>query len=149
MVTRKGILRTVSIALPAVLLCFVFAPRANAGQWNELTRISFSGPVEVPGHVLPAGTYDFQLMNSSSNRDIVEIFNKNRTRLFAIVMAEAAYRLRPTDRTVITFAERPVGTPEAIHKWFYPGNYYGVRFVYSHSRIEMAATRAKTRSARG
>jgi hypothetical protein len=150
MLTRTGIIRSLSIGLPALLLCFVAVPRARASEWDEQTWLTFSAPVEIPGHVLPAGTYDFQLANSLSNRNIVEIFNKQRTRLYAIVLGQPAYRVNPTGKTVVTFSERPVDTPEAIHKWFYPGMMYGIRFVYRHHSMErMAANGVKTGAARG
>ena len=151
MLTRKRILSSPAIALSAVLSCFVLIPRAHASEWNEQTWVTFSAPVEVPGHALPAGTYDFQLMNLPSDRNIVEILNKDRTRLYAVVMGEAAYRMQPTSKTVFTFEERPVDTPEAIHKWFYPGRLYGLQFFYSHPKDnEIAqANVPKTLSARG
>jgi LPXTG-motif cell wall-anchored protein len=42
---------------------------------------------------------------------------------------------------VITFDERPVGSPEAIKAWFYPGDNYGHEFVYPKAK---AVTLAKT-----
>jgi hypothetical protein len=36
-------------------------------------------------------------------------------------MAIANYRLTPADKTVITFNEVPVGAPQTIRAWFYPG----------------------------
>lgn len=150
MMTRTGIIRSLAIGLPAFLLCFVFAPRARASEWNEQTCITFSAPVEIPGHVLPAGTYDFQLASGVSNRNVVEIFNKQRTKLYAIVLGQSAFRYDPTSKTVVTFSERPVDTPEAVHKWFYPGMRYGIRFVYPrHSMVDMAANKVKTRAAQG
>lgn len=149
MMTRNGILRSLTVAVSAVLFCFVFAPKARAGEWDEQTWVTFSQPVEVPGRVLPAGTYDFQLANLSSDRNIILIFNKDRTRLYDITIGQTAYRMHPTSRTVITFSERPVGSPMAIHKWFYPGNNYGLRFVYSHPREEMAMAKNKTITANG
>jgi hypothetical protein len=149
LITRNGILRSLTITLSAVLFCFVLAPGARAGEWNERTLITFSQAVEVPGRVLPAGTYDFQLANDPSNRDIVLIYNKNQTRLYDIVMGLASYRMRPTSRTVVTFSERPVGSPMAIHRWFYPGNHYGLQFIYPHSQVEMARAKNTNSTANG
>jgi len=141
--TRTRFLQSVSIGISAALLCFLFAPLAHAGEWNERTRVTFSGPVEVSGHVLPAGTYSFQILNNPSEHNIVEIFNKNRTRLDAIVMAESAYRVQPTGRSVFTLAERPSDSPPALNKWFYPGRLYGLKFVYPH--VNLRVTEAKVR----
>jgi MYXO-CTERM domain-containing protein len=49
------------------------------------------------------------------------------------------YRLRATDKTVITFRERLIGEPEALRAWFYPGRNWGEEFVYPKARaIELA-----------
>jgi len=36
-------------------------PRATADESDEKTVFTFSGPVEIPGQVLPAGTYVLKL----------------------------------------------------------------------------------------
>jgi hypothetical protein len=45
---------------------------------------------------------------------------------------------------VINFGEVPVGSPEAIRAWFYPGNTIGNEFVYPKSRATVLAKAAKT-----
>jgi anti-sigma factor RsiW len=89
--------------------------------------------------VLPAGTYVFKLVNSSSNRHIVQIFNKDQTKIYATVLAIPNYRLVPKNKTVITFNEGVRGQPEAIRAWFYPGANWGEEFVYPKTKaIELA-----------
>jgi len=136
-------------AAPAVLglavLGVAFSPTAKADDYNKKTTITFSGPVEIPPvyitgmRVLPAGTYVFKLMNSQSNRHIVQIFNKDETRIYATVLAIPNYRLEPKDKTVITFNEGVRGAPEAIRAWFYPGANWGEEFVYPKAKaVELA-----------
>jgi uncharacterized surface anchored protein len=121
------------------LLAFLFPSSARADQWNEKTIVTFSQPVELPGIVLPAGTYTFKLLDSQADRHIVQVFNKYQTHLYATIMAIPDYRLRPTGKTVIKFEETPPGNPEAIKAWFYPGDNFGQEFVYPKSRaIELA-----------
>jgi len=129
----------VAALLCAGLVGFAFAPTAAADEWDKKTVVTLSAPVEVPGKVLPAGTYVFKLLNSPSDRHIVQIFDKDEKRLYATVLAIPDYRLQPTGDTVIRFEERPIGTPEAIKAWFYPGDVYGQEFVYPHKRaVELA-----------
>ena len=129
-------------AMSVAVLCLLAVPGATADDWNRETVITFSGPVEVPGvgaQTLPAGTYVFKIFNSQSDRHIVQIFSKDKTQLFTTVLAIPNYRLHTTDKTVITFAERPAGQPEALKAWFYPGRQWGEEFVYTKSRaIELA-----------
>ncbi|HLG96637.1 MAG TPA: LPXTG cell wall anchor domain-containing protein [Bryobacteraceae bacterium] len=118
---------------------FVLVSQAKADEWDKKTVVTFSGPVEIPGKVLPAGTYVFRLLNSASNRNIVQIFDKDEKQLFATMLAIPDYRLQPSDKPVIRFEERASGSPEAIKAWFYPGDVYGQQFVYPHKRaVELA-----------
>src|SRR6478609_778641 len=121
------------------------APGAKADEWNRKTVITFSGPVEIPGvhlagwGVLPAGTYVFKILDSQSDRHIVQIFNKEETTIYATILAIPNYRLKATDKTVITFRERAAGQPEALRAWFYPGQNWGEEFVYSKAKaVELA-----------
>jgi hypothetical protein len=102
---------------------------ARADDRNKETILTFRRPVEVPGRVLAAGTYVFRLEDSESNRGIVQIFTDDRKQLLATIVAVPDYRVQ-TDDTVVTLEERPAGSPEAIHSWFYPGVNQGLRFVY-------------------
>jgi hypothetical protein len=104
--------------------------RAAADEWDQRTTFTFSGPVEVPGQVLSAGTYVFKLADSQSDRHIVQVFSKDERHLYGTFLTIADQRLRPAKKPIITFDERPVGSPEAIRAWFYPGEDYGHDFVY-------------------
>jgi hypothetical protein len=129
------------------LMGAVFSPAAKADEWNRKTKITFSGPVEIPGvhlkgwGVLPAGTYVFKVLDSQSDRHIVQIFSADEKTVYATILAIPNYRLKATDKTVITFRERPAGEPEALHAWFYPGRNWGEEFVYPKARaVELAKT---------
>ncbi len=135
------------MALGVTLLGAALASSAFADEANKKTVITFSGPVEIPGvhltgwGVLPAGTYVFKLMDSLSDRHIVQIFNQDESVIYATILAIPNYRLKATDKTVITFRERPAGEPEALRAWFYPGDNYGQEFVYGKAKaMELAKT---------
>jgi hypothetical protein len=129
-------------AFSITLLCVMFSSTVSAQTSNKKTSVTFSGPVEIPGvgaQVLPAGTYVFRLLDSQSDRHIVQIFNKDESHLYATILAIPNYRLRATDKTVMTFAERAAGEPQAIRAWFYPGDNSGQEFVYPKKRaVELA-----------
>jgi hypothetical protein len=128
----------------------VLAPGARADEWNRKTTITFSGPVEIPGvhltgwGVLPAGTYVFKILDSQSDRHIVQIFNQDETMIYATILAIPNYRLKATDKTVITFTERPAGEPEALRAWFYPGRNWGEEFVYPKAKAVALAKASNT-----
>src|SRR6476660_3089765 len=134
--------KTLGTLLCLAVLCVIVVPLATADDYNRKTIVTFSGPVEVPGvgaQTLPAGTYVFKILDSQSDRHIVQIFNEDQSHLFTTILAIPNYRLKTTDKTVITFSERPAGQPEALQAWFYPGRQWGEEFVYAKSRaVELA-----------
>jgi hypothetical protein len=116
----------------AGLLLAAVSPAARADEWNEKTFVRVYEPVEVPGHVLVPGRYVFELANLEADRDVVQIWNRYKTHLIATIMAIPTYRMDSTGRTVFRLEERMSNNPEAIKKWFYPGNNYGLEFVYQY-----------------
>ena len=136
------LLKTLGAVLCIAMFCLLVVPTAMADDYNRKTVVTFSGPVEVPGvgaQTLPAGTYVFKILDSQSDRHIVQIFNQDETHLYTTILAIPNYRLKSTSKTVITFRERPAGQPEALRAWFYPGHEWGEEFVYAKSRaIELA-----------
>jgi LPXTG-motif cell wall-anchored protein len=138
---------------PAILglaLLGAFLPSASASELNRKTTMTFSGPIEIPGvhlqgyGILPAGTYVFKILDSNSSRDIVQILSKDELTVYATILAIPNYRLKATDKTVITFRERPAGQPEALRAWFYPGRTWGEEFVYPKARAIALAKETHT-----
>src|ERR1700735_2632660 len=112
----KGKMKVLKLA---ALVCFLtltgptLTPLALADDWNRKTVVTFSAPVEIPGvhltgwGVLPAGTYVFKILDSQSDRHIVQIFSADKLTVYATILALPNYRLKETDDTVMTFRERP------------------------------------------
>jgi hypothetical protein len=109
------------------------APNAPADEWNKKTVLTVDEPIQVPNVVLPAGTYVMKLLDSQSDRHIVQIFNADENHLFTTILAIPNYRIRPTGKTVFTFWETPPGQPKALRAWFYPGDNFGQEFAYPKS----------------
>jgi hypothetical protein len=130
----------------ALALASSIMPSAIADEWNKETRMQTNVPLQIPGHVLEPGTYIFRLVDSPSNRNIVQVFSedaKGDQTLVTTFFAVSAYRLRTPEKPTFNMEERPAGSPEAIRSWFYPGDNTGWEFVYSKAnRIETAQNQA-------
>jgi len=138
---RMKIVRAAFCLLAITLLGATVLPSARADEWNKKTVVTFSQAVEVPGKILPAGTYTFVLLDSPADRHIVQIFNADGSQLITTILAINDYRLKPTGDTVMKFSERPGDSPDALRAWFYPGNNFGQEFVYPKVRaIQLAQT---------
>jgi hypothetical protein len=130
--------RFVLRSLLVMLVALMVVQKGRADGWDKETVVTFSHPVQVPGEILPAGTYVFKLFDDQSNRQIVQIFTEQKTKLLATIMGIPDYRLVASETPVISFEERPSGSPEAVGSWFYPGDNYGVRFIYPNVRMTLA-----------
>lgn len=141
------ILKAASAVFCIAATTMIFSPGANAQRtvYNKKTTFTFSAPVEIPGvhlkgfAVLPAGTYIFKLMDSQSNRHIVQIQSEDQKTTYATILAIPNVRVKPTGDTVLTFRERPAGEPPALRAWFYPGETWGDEFVYPKKRAKELA----------
>src|SRR5438132_7159625 len=96
----------------AAAMTVMLAPAARADQWNKKTILTFSGPVQIPGATLPAGSYVFKLADLNGNRHVVQVFNKDETKIFSTILAIPNDRLEPADEPIVLFAERAAGSPQ-------------------------------------
>jgi hypothetical protein len=135
MKTMKAVLAVLALTLFGAIC----GSGVHADEWNKKTVMTFDQPIEVPGQVLPPGTYTFVLVQSLSDRNIVRIFKADGTTVVVTILAINNYRLRPTDKTVVKFVERSGDNPQALKAWFYPGDNFGQEFVYPKQRaVELA-----------
>lgn len=129
------------IAFTLALVGVVATSTSAQTNLNNRTVLTFSQPVEVPGKVLPAGTYTFELNESMANRHIIQIMDAAGTKVVALVLAVPNRRITATEDTVVRFAEVAAGQPQAMRAWFYPGQTVGQEMVYPKKRAqELAAT---------
>jgi LPXTG-motif cell wall-anchored protein len=117
---------------------------ARADLWNKKTVLTVAETVQVADTVLPPGQYVMKLLNSQSDRHIVQIFNRDETHIIDTVLAIPRERLVPVGHTAFTYYETPPGSVRALRTWFYPGDLTGQQFFYpKHPQmVAMAAAPA-------
>ncbi len=106
---------------------------AVADTWNKKTIITITEAVQVPGAILEPGKYVMKLLDSPSDRHIVQIFNEREDHVYTTILAIPNYRLQPTGKTEFQWWETPAGQPKAMRAWFYPGDNFGQEFAYPKS----------------
>ena len=126
-------MRVLKAVCCAAIVTMMAAPGVRADQWDKKTILTFSGPVQIPGATLPAGSYVFKLADLSGNRHVVQVFDKAEKKIYATLLAIPNDRMEPSDEPVVMFAERPAGSPQAVKVWYYPGERIGNEFVYPKS----------------
>ena len=123
-------MKTFVLASCVGLFGATFAPALHADEWNKRTILTVNESIQVPGKTLEPGQYVMKLLDSPSNRHIVQIYDKNEQHLLTTVLAIPNYRLEPTGKTQFGFWETPAGQPKALRSWFYPGDNFGQEFAY-------------------
>jgi hypothetical protein len=114
----------------AFALVVAFAPGVRADEYNKQTFLTFSGPVQLPGITLPAGTYMLKLADPDTGRRAIQVWDKDATKLYTTLLTIPNQRMEPPDQPVVMFEERPAGEAQAIKAWFYPGESVGQEFIY-------------------
>ena len=122
-----------------IFSCAVFLPAARANQWDQMTKITFAQPIEIPGRVLPAGTYWFILLPNDADRDVVQVFSEDWSHLYATLQTIPVDRQQAKDKTETKLAERPYDQPGALLDWYYPGFLAGHEFLYSSKQEKQLA----------
>jgi len=137
-----NVLKKSALAACVGVLGLAVVPNSRADVWNKKTILTVNEPIQVPGQVLQPGKYVMKLMDSPSNRHIVQVFNEDESKLLTTVLALPNYRLQPTGETRFTFWETVSGEPKPLRSWFYPGDNFGQEFAYPKDKAAMIAKSA-------
>src|SRR5688572_322432 len=140
-----GRVKSSIFGLGAGLALTAAAVAAQGPPADRTTYVTVSGPVSLPGITLPAGEYLFRLADTQASRNVVQIFNRDRTKIYATILAISATRPEPSDDAVITFKETPADRPPAVQYWYYAGETTGQEFAYPKAlAMEIAARTGKS-----
>jgi len=116
----------------------------SADPWNNRTKLDGRESILIPGKELPPGKYVIKLVDSQSNRHIVQIMNEQENKVEATILAIPNYRMKPTGDTELRYWESQAGTPAALRAWFFPGDNFGQEFAYPKDVANRLAAANKT-----
>lgn len=117
-------------AVACATLMFAAAADAQTPTLRRTTHLTFSTPVELPGVTLPAGTYTFELAESTSDRHILRVLDRDGQKLHTTILAIPVRRVNTTEETVVTFHELPAEATPAVRFWYYPNDIMGQELAY-------------------
>ena len=99
-------------------------------------------PVEVPGvsaQTLPAGTYLFKALESTADRDIIQVSSPDGSQVFTTMIGIPNSRLKAPDLITVIFTNRPAADPVALKVFYCPGRTWGDQLVYEKPRAAQLA----------
>ncbi|HSY66335.1 MAG TPA: hypothetical protein VK829_17200 [Terriglobales bacterium] len=122
-----------------IAFTLIFELAAHADEFDHATVITFTQPVQIPGQVVPTGTYLFELADHGTETHVVQIFSADRSVLYGTFLTSSTDLQEPVNDVEVTFAEPEAGGPPVLLKWFYPGSEIGNEFVYSKQTEKQVA----------
>ena len=105
----------------------LLAPGARAQLIEQRISVTFSSPVEVPGEVLPAGSYVFEALQDGT---MTRILSPDEKTVYATLLTVPAEKMEPVDDATVILGKPGEGIPQRVDSWFYPGENVGSEFVY-------------------
>ena len=128
MLARKVLYTLVGIALVGVVATSSVGAVGNA---SRTTYFTFSGSVQLPDVVLPAGTYIFEIVNPYTDSNVVRVLSRDRSKLMALKLTRPVRRASTNDmKARIHLGEAPRGNPPVVRSWFPEGETLGREFIY-------------------
>jgi hypothetical protein len=124
--TSMNAYRNLAVAALVATAVAVITPNARA-QMLEKMQVTFSGPVELPGEVLPAGSYVFEALE---NGRLTRVLSADQRHVYATLLTVPDDITEAVERPTIILAEGPKNAPERVAAWFYPGDSVGNEFIY-------------------
>jgi hypothetical protein len=137
----KRVTKLVTACAAAALLTLTIGV-AGAQDFNPLekTILTFSGPVELPGVRLDAGTYVFRLADTPA-RNVVQVLSEDEMDVLGQWTFVQASRPDVSAETVVTFRETDPGATPAVQYWYYPNEKIGKEFIYPKDQAMSIAAR--------
>jgi hypothetical protein len=129
----------------ALLLVQLSPAPMHASGFDRLTYFTFSGPVQVPGGTLPAGTYEFRIVNADTGSSVMRVASVDDPKMSKLFFMNRGIQLdhAPNDPIVI-LRETPPGVAPALDAWVYPGEEQALAFQYSHKQAAALSAGART-----
>ncbi len=78
-----------------ILTAGLFSGSARADEWDKKTVLTVNQPIQIRDTYLEPGQYVLRLLNSQSDRHVVQIFNGDESRIINTILATPTYRMEP------------------------------------------------------
>jgi hypothetical protein len=121
--------KSVRIAFATVMLALV-AAAAHAWGYGHENKLKFTRPVALPGVVLPAGTYSFDVASPTA-LDVVVVRSADRGKVFYMGFTRTISRPRHMSSTIpVAFGEASANEAPPIAAWYEINETMGHEFIY-------------------
>ncbi len=127
-----------SVSALAVASALV-AGTAFGDAYDKRTVFTFNRPIALPGVTLPAGEYLFRIVNTETDRKVIQVLSSDGKKPYAMLHSIPDIRVEETDHPAVRFMETAKGQPSAVKAWWYPGERIGYEFIYPKDQARRLA----------
>jgi hypothetical protein len=117
-------------AVGALLLGGVFVQSTRASGSSHRELITVNTPIALPGVVLAAGTYSFEIPIESSPT-LVRVTSQDGRRVYLTQFTLDVARSNNDGVPKMTFGEAAAGTARPVKVWYPDGSENGRQFIYN------------------
>jgi hypothetical protein len=122
--------KSVRIVVTAAALALLVAASAHAWEYGHGNTLTFSGPVALPGVVLPVGSYSFDVASPTA-LDVVVVRNARSGKVLYMGFTQTVTRPRNMSKDApIVFGEAAASQVRPIATWYEIGGSTGHQFLY-------------------
>ena len=111
----------------------------KADTYDKRTVFTFNRPISVPGVTLPAGKYMFRLVDTETNRKVVQVLDEHGRKPYAMLHTIPDIRRDASGSPEVRFMETAKGQPTAVQTWWYPNERIGYEFIYPKDQARRLA----------
>ena len=123
-------IKSVRIAVACAALALIVTASAHAWGFSHENRLTFSRPVALPGIVLPAGSYTFDVASPTA-LDVVVVRSTGSGKVLYMGFTNTVTRPRNmSSNAPIVFGEAPASEARPISTWYEIGGKTGHQFLY-------------------
>jgi len=122
--------KTARIAFATMVIALVAAASGHAWGFSHENKLTFSRPVSLPGVVLPAGAYRFDVASPTA-LDVVVVRSADGRKVFYMGFTNTVTRPRAMSKDApIAFGEASANEARPISTWYEIGDTTGHQFLY-------------------
>jgi hypothetical protein len=114
----------------------VMSPMTRADDSVKQAMVTIQSPEQVPGSVLPAGTYNFKQTGMQSGWAIVQIYSNDGSALVSTVLAYPNPKVASNGQNVVTYTANGSGSIPAIEGIVFTGDSTVQQFAYPRAAAD-------------
>jgi hypothetical protein len=140
-VAKNGLL----LGIICLAAASIAGPVTRADDSVRQATVTIHSPEQVPGSVLPAGTYLFKQTGMQSGWAIVQIYSKDGSALVTTILAYPNPKVASNGQNVVVYPANGLGSIPAMEGFVFTGDSIVEQFAYPKAAADQIGAANHTR----